>query len=99
MERRSLGANKYRFWAGAGKTKRVRDEEQATGAGCRDPVEPIKIPIMSRRGVRKGAEGACGEEEEQEVLILLKLVSYPSKIGSCRKSVSDIYSVSVPQKI
>ena len=21
---------------------------------------------MSRRGVRKGAEGACGEEEEQE---------------------------------
>ena len=63
---RSLGANKYRFWAGAGKTKRVRDEEQATGAGCRDPVEPIKIPIMSRRGVRKGAEGACGEEEEQE---------------------------------
>ena len=65
---RSLGANKYRFWAGGGKTKRVRDEEQATGtgAGCRDPVEPIKIPIMSRRGVRKGAEGACGEEDNEE---------------------------------
>ena len=29
-------------------------------------MEPIKIPIMSRRGVRKGAEGACGEEEREE---------------------------------
>ena len=29
-------------------------------------MEPIKIPIMSRRGVRKGGEGGSGGEEEEK---------------------------------
>ena len=54
MEQINIGV-----WAGGWKNKAtVSSSRPLAGARTNEAaVEPIKIPIMSRRGVRKGAEG------------------------------------------
>ena len=66
----------------AGKTKRVEGSRPTGLAGEEEaPVEPIKIPIMSRRGVRRGKVWKVDEEETVEGNPTLRNVNF-AKTGN-----------------